>query len=99
VYEEGSGVAIETVCDSPANLSGTVCEVTCGGEDEEDPGAIIEVSEQPYVRFYGNDVFAGGGFGLTCSLPGADDPKSSARANGMFWEGDQSIAGYRGVSK
>jgi hypothetical protein len=33
------------------------------------------VSNQPYVRFYGNDVFAGGGFGDSCSSNGFIDAK------------------------
>jgi len=37
------------------------------------------VSNQPYARFYGNDIFAGGGFGESCSSAGAFDARGYGR--------------------
>jgi hypothetical protein len=33
----------------------------------------MAISNQPYTRFYGNDLFAGGGFGTNCSSTGVFD--------------------------
>jgi hypothetical protein len=37
------------------------------------------ISNQPYVRFYGNDLFAGGGFGANCSTTGVFDARGYGR--------------------
>ena len=53
----------------------------------------LEITEKPYVKFYGNDVVAGGAYGSTCSNIGSGD----AKGYGLFGNpADHST--YRGAS-
>ncbi len=54
----------------------------CGSGGPGGPGGpgAIDVTSKPYVKFYGNDVFAGGSYGSTCTVAGS----ASARGNGLF---------------
>jgi hypothetical protein len=54
-------------------------------------GASIDISSKPYVRFYGNDVIAGGGYG-DCTVNA-----TNAGASGVFVPASTTIASnYRG---
>lgn len=53
----------------------------------------ISAYTRPYVRFYGNDVFAGGEYGETCTVSG----DANARGYGLF-SGSPSHATYRGAA-
>jgi hypothetical protein len=66
---------------SAANPSG--CENNAG----------IIVRSYPYTRFYGNDVFAGGGFGTCAITTGVD-----VRGNGAFTTAPGSHANYIGAA-
>lgn len=53
----------------------------------------IDVSAKPYVRFYGNDVIAGGAYGSTCSV------SSGAQASGYgIFTGAQNHTTYKGTA-
>lgn len=66
-----------------------------GGSDGGGPGdPTLSAYTQPYVRFYGNDVFAGGNYGATCTQSG--DPRASG--NGYFSSSPNTHAVYRGAA-
>lgn len=84
--------------DSEAGYAGGACDLNAAnGNTPTDPGGGGRVDfsayRQPYARFYGNDVFAGGDYGETCSINGAAD----AQGNGIFGSAN-THAEYRGMA-
>jgi hypothetical protein len=69
--------------------------IASGVKADEDCGKIIygavSANNNPYVRFYGNDVVAGGGFGLCTNSTEVD-----VRGYGTFGNGVSTHANYKG---
>jgi hypothetical protein len=55
-----------------------------GGEPVTVPGTCENVHNKPYVHFFGSDVFAGGGFGASCTskVAGIETYLNTTTANG-----------------
>jgi hypothetical protein len=53
---------------------------------------LLSAYTRPYTRFYGNDVFAGGNYGDTCTIGSS----ASARGYGFYAAGGNNHRNYRG---
>ncbi len=86
MYKRGIVATTTGTFAARAGLSGiTSAPFTCGDYE-------VQVRSKPYVRFYGNDVFAGGSYGSTCVAAGS----ANAEANGLFVNNTNSHANYKG---
>lgn len=77
---------VSWVVNSEAGVAGGDCALGATGDN-------ISAYTRPYVRFYGNDVFAGGEYGETCEVSG----NANAEAYGVF-AGSPSHATYKGAA-
>jgi hypothetical protein len=77
----GSYTFVVTVSGAGLNPSSLTCNT------------VVRIANKPYVRFYGNDVFAGGGYGTSCSSGFA-----SALGYGVFTGAPSDQSTYLGAA-
>lgn len=100
--DSSGGYRVNWTIDSEAGIAGGDCVglgAPFGGGGGGGVGDCVAESDlcaetRPYVRFYGNDVFAGGSYGASCTFTG--DPQ--ARGYGFFSGGAPSHTTYRGAA-